>query len=112
MFRDAYQRAKVGQMLCAAVNPYVHPSLYFVTAGPEPGPTILLRTTLRKRAAPAQVLIVFTLALVLWERAEGTSFDLADLLDLPAPHLAMVGRLLVAIAKGPDAIDEWIAGVL
>lgn len=42
----------------------------------------------------------------LWEST--TTLSLAQLLRLEPAHLEVLGELIAALARGPDAIDDWV----
>lgn len=97
-FRDGVQRAKA----CQALLGMVGASRCWTPTGPAP----------QARAAPPRDLgpdaeRLLAACWAIWEG--GSTLALSDLLLLEPRHLEAVGELLVAMARGSRAIDDWLA---
>lgn len=100
MFRDDRQRAAVCRAVCEQAG------LHLWT---DDGPTERGKALLPQEGGPMSTgeRIMFLAAWALWN-GHGTVL-LADVVDrLDEPNIECLGSLLVALAHGSDAVDEWL----
>ena len=101
MFRDDRQISAVAQVLLARVN---HPE-WWTPNGPTHEACELLETGAGTLSAGERALLY--LAFTLWNGWEAGR--MRELLSLDAGNLAAAGELLAALARGPRAVDAWLA---
>jgi hypothetical protein len=101
IFRDDFQRGRV----CAVILGKTDLQELWTENGPTDHARRLLAQGVKGYSAEKRTL--FLLAWEFWRTKTELKFH--DLRFLSPKRLHLVGSLLMAMAKGPDSIDDWLA---
>ena len=99
-FRDDAQRARV----CSTLLGKTDLRGLWREAGPTERARQLFAEGLKELSSEKRTL--FLMAWEIWR--EKTDLRFHDLRSLSRKRLYLVGSLLLAMAKGPDGVDEWL----